>query len=65
MGKHDKRSNYRRLLNRLRVEAGDPTTDTTQYSDYNLLLEINKYLGKLDCQLYTESDLNIISSNMN
>lgn len=64
MGKYDLRKNYRLMLNRLRVEYGEPKTDTTQYSDYNLLLEINKYLAKLHCQTYTQHDLNVLASDL-
>ena len=64
MGKYDLRKNYRLMLNRLRVEYGEPKTDTTQYSDYNLLLEINKYLAKMGCLTYTAHDLNVLASDL-
>ena len=64
MGKYDYRKYYNMLLNRLRKECGEPTTDTTVYSDFTVLLQINKYLAKLGCCCYTIDELNDISSNM-
>jgi len=65
MGKYDLRKNYVSLLQKLRVECGEFKADYSQISDYNLLLEINKYLSKLNCATYTQTELNEIGLNMN
>lgn len=65
MGKHDKRINYVKILQRLRVESGQHKTDTTQLSDFQLLQEINAYLKHLGCIPFTVVELDEIASNLN
>lgn len=65
MGKYDIRKHYNCLLNRLRKECEEPPTDTTVYSDFTVLLQINKYLAKLGCVTYTKEELENIGMNMN